>query len=43
MRQTVQAYKENIFPPPVQIRDGWTPTPEPRAKENIMPVAAPRA
>ena len=30
VRQMVQAYDENIIPPPPEFRDGYKPTPKPR-------------
>lgn len=38
----VQEYEDNIIPPPLELRDGWKPTPTLRRKKMIVPVAASR-
>ena len=38
----VQEYEDNIIPPPFELRDGWKPTPTPRRKKMVVPVAASR-
>lgn len=38
----VQEYEDNIIPPPLELRDGWKPTPTLRRKRMVVPVAASR-
>ena len=40
--EIVQEYEDNIIPPPIEFRDGWKPTPKPRTKNMVVPVAATR-